>query len=764
MRTKKRGRKYVVWFNEVGSKDVGLVGGKVASLGEMIQKVSVPVPGGFAVTADAYRYFVKKNNLDKIIKKELKGLNVHNLRKLQKAGMRIRKDIKKAKIPEDLKKDIMEHFKKMQKRFGKKLMVAVRSSATAEDLPDASFAGQQESYLHVTEKDLVEKVKSCFASLFTDRAISYREDKHFDHFSVYLSVGVQKMVDSQAAGVMFTIDPDTGFENTVVINGSWGLGDYIVQGNVTPDEFYVFKPTLGILKKRLGSKKIMEVRAGKAGVKKKLVPASKRKAFALSDKEVKQLAKYAITIEKHYGRPMDIEWGKDADGRLYVLQARPETVQSMKKKNVVETYKLQQKSKILTQGQAIGRKIGAGKANVIKNVSGIRNFKKGQVLVTEITDPDWEPIMKIASAIVTEKGGRTSHAAIVSRELGIPAIIGAEDATKKIKQGQTVTADCTSDPGTVWSGALKYKIEKRSIEKLPKTKTDILVNIGIPEEALEASRLPVDGVGLAREEFIINSYIAEHPLAMIEQGRGNEFTEKLAEGVAELVAPFYPRPVIVRLSDFKSNEYANLKGGKKFEPDEHNPMIGWRGASRYIDPAFEQAFRLECRAIKKVRDEMGLTNMIVMIPFCRTLEEAEKTIKIMASEGLRRGKNGLKVFVMAEIPSNIVLADKFSQYFDGFSIGSNDLTQLTLGIDRDSEKLAGTADERNPAVMRLIEQLIPTAHKYRRKVGICGQAPSDFPEFVEFLIKNKIDSISVNPDVAVKTKIMAAKMEKKLRR
>lgn len=755
-------KRHVVWFNEVRNKDVGLVGGKVASLGEMIQKVKVPVPDGFAVTADAYKYFIRENGLDKIIKKELKNLNVHDIKQLQKAGKKIRQDILKAKLPEDLKKNIMNHFKKMQKKYGKNLRVAVRSSATAEDLPDASFAGQQESYMNVTEKDLLEKVKACFASLFTDRAISYREDKKFDHFSVYLSVGVQKMVDSQAAGVMFTLDPDTGFENTVVINGSWGLGDYVVQGKVTPDEYYVFKPTLGILKKKLGSKRIMEVRAGKSGVKKKIVPKTKQNMFVLTDKEVQTLAEYAKKIEDHYGRPMDIEWAKDANG-LYILQARPETVQSLKKKNILETYKLQQKSRILVQGQAIGRKIGVGKANIIKNVSGIRNFKKGQVLVTEITDPDWEPIMKIASAIVTEKGGRTSHAAIVSRELGIPAVIGAEGATKKIKQGQPVTVDCTKDPGTVWSGALKYKIEKRSIEKLPKTKTDVLVNIGIPEEALEASRLPVDGVGLAREEFIINSYIGEHPLAMIEQGREDEFIEKLATGVAELVAPFYPRPVIVRLSDFKSNEYANLKGGKKFEPEENNPMIGWRGASRYTDPAFEQAFRLECRALKKVRDEMGLTNMIVMIPFCRTLEEAKKTIRIMASEGLRRGKNGLKIFVMAEIPSNIVLADKFSQYFDGFSIGSNDLTQLTLGIDRDSEKLAGTADERNLAVMRLVEQLIATAHKYKRKVGICGQAPSDFPEFVEFLVKNKIDSISVNPDVAVKTKLMVAKVEKRLR-
>ena len=749
--------KMIIWFKEITKNDVAKVGGKTANLGELYGKVKMPVPDGFAITADAYKYFIQYNRLDLLIKNKIKNLNVHNIKNLRKVGKKIRTAIKNGKMPEDLKEKILKNFEHLEKKYGK-TTVAVRSSATAEDLKGASFAGQQETYLNVSKNNLIKRIKDCFASLFTDRAISYRKDKGFDNLKVYLSVAIQRQINSKASGVMFTLDPDTGWSNIVVINGSWGLGDYIVQGVVTPDEFRVFKPTLGLIEKKIAEKKIMEVRT-KSGVAKACVPKNKQNVSVLTDKEIKQLARYATKIEKHYKTPMDIEWAKDSK-QLYILQARPETVQSLKKKNILEVYSLEkkslQKSKVLVKGQAIGRKVGTGKANIIRNVSSIKHFKKGQVLVTEMTDPDWEPIMKIASAIVTEKGGRTSHAAIVSRELGIPAVIGAENAMKLVKQFQPITVDCTSDPGKVWSGILKYKVEKKRIEKIPRTKTKILVNIGIPEEALEASRLPVDGVGLARQEFIINSYIREHPLYMIEQGRGQEFIDKLAEGIAKLAAPFYPRPVVVRLSDFKSNEYANLRGGRKYEPVENNPMIGWRGASRYVDNIFEPAFRLECKALRKCIDEMGLTNIIVMVPFCRTIEEAKKTIKIMKSEGLKGKK-----YVMAEIPSNIILADKFSKYFDGFSIGSNDLTQLTLGIDRDSEKLAKTADERNPAVMRLIEQLIKTAHKYKRKVGICGQAPSDFPDFVKFLIKNKIDSISVNPDVAVKTKLMAAKMEKR---
>ncbi len=749
--------KMIIWFKEITKNDVAKVGGKTANLGELYGKVKMPVPDGFAITADAYKYFIQYNRLDLLIKNKIKNSNIHNIKNLRKVGKKIRTAIKNGKMPEDLKEKILKNFEHLEKKYGK-TTVAVRSSATAEDLKGASFAGQQETYLNVSKNNLIKRIKDCFASLFTDRAISYRKDKGFDNLKVYLSVAIQRQINSKASGVMFTLDPDTGWSDVIVINGSWGLGDYIVQGVVTPDEFRIFKPTLGIIERNIVKKKIMEVRT-KSGVAKACVPKNKQNVSVLTDKEIKQLAQYAIKIEKHYKTPMDIEWAKDSK-QLYILQARPETVQSLKKKNILEVYSLEkkslQKSKVLVKGQAIGRKIGTGKANIIRNVSSIKHFKKGQVLVTEMTDPDWEPIMKIASAIVTEKGGRTSHAAIVSRELGIPAVIGAENAMKLVKQFQPITVDCTSDPGKVWSGILKYKVEKKRIEKIPRTKTKILVNIGIPEEALEASRLPVDGVGLARQEFIINSYIREHPLYMIEQGRGQEFIDKLAEGIAKLAAPFYPRPVVVRLSDFKSNEYANLRGGRKYEPVENNPMIGWRGASRYVDNIFEPAFRLECKALRKCIDEMGLTNIIVMVPFCRTIEEAKKTIKIMKSEGLKGKK-----YVMAEIPSNIILADKFSKYFDGFSIGSNDLTQLTLGIDRDSEKLAKTADERNPAVMRLIEQLIKTAHKYKRKVGICGQAPSDFPDFVKFLIKNKIDSISVNPDVAVKTKLMAAKMEKR---
>ncbi|MCD6215846.1 MAG: phosphoenolpyruvate synthase [Candidatus Aenigmarchaeota archaeon] len=749
--------KMIIWFKEITKNDVAKVGGKTANLGELYGKVKMPVPDGFAITADAYKYFIQYNRLDLLIKNKIKNSNIHNIKNLRKVGKKIRTAIKNGKMPEDLKEKILKNFEHLEKKYGK-TTVAVRSSATAEDLKGASFAGQQETYLNVSKNNLIKRIKDCFASLFTDRAISYRKDKGFDNLKVYLSVAIQRQINSKASGVMFTLDPDTGWSDVIVINGSWGLGDYIVQGVVTPDEFRVFKPTLGLIEKKIAEKKIMEVRT-KSGVAKACVPKNKQNVSVLTDKEIKQLAQYAIKIEKHYKTPMDIEWAKDSK-QLYILQARPETVQSLKKKNILEVYSLEkkslQKSKVLVKGQAIGRKVGTGKANIIRNVSSIKHFKKGQVLVTEMTDPDWEPIMKIASAIVTEKGGRTSHAAIVSRELGIPAVIGAENAMKLVKQFQPITVDCTSDPGKVWSGILKYKVEKKRIEKIPRTKTKILVNIGIPEEALEASRLPVDGVGLARQEFIINSYIREHPLYMIEQGRGQEFIDKLAEGIAKLAAPFYPRPVVVRLSDFKSNEYANLRGGRKYEPVENNPMIGWRGASRYVDNIFEPAFRLECKALRKCIDEMGLTNIIVMVPFCRTIEEAKKTIKIMKSEGLKGKK-----YVMAEIPSNIILADKFSKYFDGFSIGSNDLTQLTLGIDRDSEKLAKTADERNPAVMRLIEQLIKTAHKYKRKVGICGQAPSDFPDFVKFLIKNKIDSISINPDVAVKTKLMVAKMEKR---
>jgi len=749
--------KYVLWFKEISKKNIPQVGGKNANLGEMIQKVKVPIPNGFAITTRAYDYFVKHNKLDKKIRSIVSTLDKTNLKNLEKVGSEVRSLILSGEFPKDLEKDILVHYKKLSQQYGKKEEnVAVRSSATAEDLADASFAGQQESYLNmVGEKQVLEAVKKCMASLFTNRAISYREDKGFDHFKVKLSVAVQKMVMSKSSGVMFSLDPDSGNKSFVFINGSWGLGDYIVQGKVNPDSFYVLKSTKTIVSKKLGSKKAMEVRS-EIGVKHSITPKSMRDKFCVSDEEILLLAKYCMEIEKHYGRPMDIEWAKDQNG-LYILQARPETVHAISR--VMDEFILKEKSKVLVEGDSIGRKIGSGEVNLIKSAKNISSFKKGQVLVTEMTDPDWEPIMKMASAIVTEKGGRTSHAAIVSRELGIPAVIGTEDATKKLKNGQLVTVDCTEERGKIWKGKLKYEVKKIDVGKLPKTKTQIFVNVGIPEKALVQGQLPVDGVGLAREEFIITS-IGEHPLSMIKEGRSKEFVDKLADGIAKIAASFYPRDVVLRTSDFKTNEYAGLKGGKEFEGEENNPMIGWRGASRYISE-FEPAFRLECKAIKKVRDQMKLTNIIPMIPFCRTIDEARSVLRIMEDEGLKREK-GLKVYVMAEIPSNVILADEFSKCFDGFSIGSNDLTQLTLGIDRDSQKLSKTFDERNEAVKRMIAMLIKTAHKNKRKVGICGEAPSYFPEFTEFLIKCGIDSISVNPEVAIKTRFLITRIEKKL--
>lgn len=615
---KKYGR-FVLWFDEIGRSDVRLVGGKNASLGEMISKTKVPVPPGFAITSEAYWYFIKTTGLENVIRNSLKGLNVKNINELKKAGKKIREAFARAELPIDLKYYILEYYHKLRTKTSGDFYVAVRSSATAEDLPNASFAGQQETYLNVTGKDLIKRVKQCFASLFTDRAISYREDKGFDHFSIALSVGVQKMVNPKASGVMFTIDPDTGFRNVVIINSSYGLGEYVVQGVITPDEFTIFKPTLGIISRKLGSKEKMLIRSKDKNMK-RFVPYRMRNEFSITDKEVKSLANYALVIEKHYKVPMDVEWAKDHDNKIYIVQARPETVHGAKDLAVIENYVLKEKGKILLTGCSIGSKIGRGEVNVIKNVKNIQKFRKGQVLVTEMTNPSWEPIMKIASAIVTDKGGVTSHAAIVSRELGIPCIVDTVNGTKLLRNNQMVTVDCTSKLGKIFQGLLKFDIEYTNIEKMPKTKTKILVNVGMPDEALKASRLPVDGVGLARQEFIINSHICEHPLKMIKEGREDKFITKLSEGIASIVAPFYPRSVIVRLSDFKTNEYASLKGGKEYEPDEENPMIGWRGASRYIDPVYEPAFRLECRALKRVRDEMGLKNLKIMVPFAEPLK------------------------------------------------------------------------------------------------------------------------------------------------
>ena len=787
----------VIPFKDLHIEDVPIVGGKNASLGEMyreLNKKGVTVPNGFAITALAYRYFIESAGLKDKIHKILSDLDTTSIRNLMKRGKKVRNLILKAELPLDLQKEIIENYKLLSKESKEDYTdVAVRSSATAEDLPDASFAGQQETYLNVRgEKELLKSCKKCFASLFTNRAISYRVDKGFDHFTIALSIGVQKMVrsDLSSSGVMFSIDTESGFKDAVFITSIYGLGENIVQGAVNPDEFYVHKPTFkkgykSIISKKLGNKKIRMIYGLKylKQVKNIPVPEDKQKEFSITDDEILKLAKMAITIEDHYKKAMDIEWAKDGKtNKLYIVQARPETVQSQRNVNILEEYVLKEKGKILSKGQSVGSRIGSGKVRVIKNVSGIHDFKKGEVLVTEMTDPDWEPIMKIASAIVTDKGGRTCHAAIISRELGIPCLVGTDDATKKLKNGDIVTVSCADgEEGRVYEGKLKYIIEKHNLEKLPKTKTKIMMNLGNPEQAFEQSFIPNDGVGLAREEFIINSHIKIHPNALIDYDKLSDknlkkkiddltfgykdkkqfYIDKLAEGIAMIAAAFYPKDVIVRMSDFKTNEYRNLIGGELYEPTEDNPMIGWRGASRYYKEAFRKSFELECKAIKKVRNQFGLKNVKVMIPFCRTIEEGKKVQEIMAKEGLSRGKDELEIYVMCEIPSNVILADEFSKIFDGFSIGSNDLTQLTLGVDRDSEIVSDVYDERNEAVKELISIMIKKAKKNKRKIGICGQAPSDFPDFAQFLVKEGIDSISLNPDTIIKTRIKIAEQEKK---
>ena len=790
-------KKFIRFFSELGIKDVPEVGGKNASLGEMyshLTKKGLRVPNGFATTASAYRYFLETSGLKKRIKEALKGLDTKNVKDLMKRGAAVRKLIMDTALPEDFSKEIIISYRKLSALYKtKKLDVAVRSSATAEDLPDASFAGQQETFLNIVgEKELLLAVKKCIASLFTNRAISYRVDKKFDHFSIALSVGVQKMVRSDlgSSGVMFTIDTESGFNNAVLINSIFGLGENIVQGKVTPDEFYVFKQNNAIISKILGKKDIKMVYnlKGRKPVKDVKIPAIDQYKPSLNDKQIKELAKWGMIIEKHYNRPMDIEFALDGrTNELFITQARPETVQSQKDWQVIENYKLEKKGKIITEGQSVGNKIGVGIVNRILDVKDISTFKKGDVLVTDMTDPDWEPIMKIASAIVTDKGGRTCHAAIVSRELGIPCVVGTGNASILLKKGQKITVDCASgEDGFVYEGILPFKIEKNNIKGLKKTKTKIMMNIGEPELAFSNSFVPSAGVGLARLEFIINNYIKIHPLALVNykkikdakikkaiddltftySNKTEYFVDRLAQGVARIAAAFYPRDVIVRLSDFKTNEYANLIGGKEYEPQESNPMIGFRGASRYYSKQFLPAFKLECRAIKKVREEMGLDNVKVMIPFCRTVEEGIKVQEIMAQSGLKRKEKGLEIYVMAEIPANIILAEKFCQIFDGFSIGSNDLTQLTLGIDRDSGEsleVAGVSNEKNEAVKKLISMLIKTAKKYKRKVGICGQGPSDFPDFAEFLVEEGIDSISLNPDTVIATTMAISKKEKSLR-
>ena len=808
---------FILWFKEISIRDVPLVGGKNASLGEMFQKVAskgINVPDGFAITAAAYQYFIKKAGLLEKIKECLKGLDTHNMEDLKRRGAEVRSLIRSATLPSELSEQIVTSYRKLSQKYGmEELDVAVRSSATAEDLPDASFAGQQETYLNIRgEERLLEACKACFASLFTNRAISYREDKGFGHFDVYLSIAVQKMVrsDTASAGVIFTIDTESGFRDTVLITASYGLGENVVQGAVNPDEYYVFKPTLKIGKrpivgKTMGSKQQKLVYTEDSqSVKNIPTTAEERNSYVLTDDEILLLADWACKIEQHYGKPMDIEWAKDGDGvkigtgQFFIVQARPETVQSQKDYSAMETYvlkekyyKLEAQGKVLCKGLAIGNKIGQGKVYNITSSEQIGEFKPGGVLVTDMTDPDWEPIMKVAAAIVTNRGGRTCHAAIVSRELGIPCVIGTGNATEIVKDGYEVTVDCSEgEIGYVYNGIIPYEIEHVDLKTLPQTKTKIMMNVGIPEKAFFQGQIPCDGVGLAREEFIINSHIGIHPLALIhyeelkakaktdsniaqivnqidEKTKGypdkiTYFVERLARGIGRIAAGFYPNDVIVRLSDFKTNEYANLIGGSLYEPQESNPMIGWRGASRYYDETFKPAFGLECKAILKARDEMGLTNIKVMVPFCRTPEEGKKVIEAMKEFGLVQGENGLEVYVMCEIPSNVVLADAFADIFDGFSIGSNDLTQLTLGLDRDSELVSHLYDERNEAVERLVAQVIKMARERKKKIGICGQAPSDFPDFTEFLVKCGINSISLNPDVVIKTKLLVAKIEKEL--
>jgi len=806
---------YVLWFDEIGLNDLPLVGGKNASLGEMRKELTVSgvnVPNGFAVTVNAYHAMLDEGaaqdwsethptkNVRDLIREILSDIDVENVENLSERGSRIRRLIYSLEFPREIVAEVVKAYRVLCKEYGEDTDVAVRSSATAEDLPTASFAGQQETYLNIRgEYALIQACKRCFASLFTNRAIAYRAHQGFDHFQVALSIGVQKMVrsDKACSGVMFTIDTESGFSEVVYITGAYGLGENIVQGVINPDEFYVFKPCIKdsykpIIQKTLGSKEIKMIYTVEGESSTKSVPVStqERADFILNDDEIIRLAKWGMKIEEHYSkqagsyRPMDIEWAKDGiTQELYVLQARPETVKSQRKMNLLETYVLKEKGKVLVKGKSVGEKIGAGPINLISSAKEIGKFKKGEVLVTQMTDPDWEPIMKIAAGIVTDRGGRTCHAAIISRELGIPCVVGTGSGSAVLGDFRSATVCCAEgETGLVYEGILDFEIRRYDMQHLERPQTKIMMNVGDPDNAFHLSFIPNDGVGLARLEFIINNSIRIHPMALvrfdslpddhdkreIEQltfGYDDKkvfFVDRLAQGVAKIVAAFYPKDVIVRMSDFKSNEYANLIGGSIFEPVEDNPMIGFRGASRYYDESYQEGFGLECLAMKKVRDEMGLTNMKLMVPFCRTVEEGRLVIAEMRKYGLIQGKNGLEIYMMCEIPSNVIMADEFSEIFDGFSIGSNDLTQLVLGLDRDSEKVSHVFDERDPAVKKMIEWVIEKAKRNGRKIGICGQAPSDYPEFAEFLVKCGIDSISLNPDTVIKTTERILQTEKEM--
>ncbi|HCM36546.1 MAG TPA: phosphoenolpyruvate synthase [Candidatus Wildermuthbacteria bacterium] len=801
---------FILWFEDIAIENVPQVGGKNAALGEMYAQLTplgINIPNGFAISADAYRHFLDGTQLEAKIRKILSTLNTHNLKNLQQHGRQIRQLILQEELPADLREEIEEAYTQLGKLYGLNPDVAVRSSATAEDLPGASFAGQQETYLNVVgQKELLKAVKKAIASLFTDRAISYRQDKGFSHLDVALSVGVQKMVRSDLAssGVIFSIDTETGFDKVVVINASYGLGEMIVQGKVTPDEFTVFKPTLAkgyaaIIGQNLG-KKVRKMIYAKKGIKQVGVLKKDQQKFCLSQEEILALANWTLKIENHFSKkhgryqPMDIEWAKDGKtNKLFIVQARPETVHSTENKNVYKEYRMKEKGIVLASGAAVGTKIAQGKARVIKNVKDIGEFQKGEILVTEITDPDWEPIMKIAAAIVTDKGGRTSHAAIVSRELGIPSIVGTDNATRVLKTGRMITIDSSSGVhGYVYDGAISFEVVEHRLDKIPETRTSVMVNIGSPEEAFKNSYLPVKGVGLGRLEFIIASYIKIHPNALLEYSKlkreavrdlaakrivrrideltagyadkAQYYVDELAEGIAKIAAAFWPHEVIIRFSDFKTNEYRALIGGQRYEPNEENPMLGWRGASRYYDRRFKSAFGLECAALKKVRERMGLSNAVPMIPFCRTPEEGKQVISVMKENGLDKTADPtLKIYVMCEIPSNILRADEFLEIFDGMSIGSNDLTQLVLGLDRDSSSIGHIGNENDPALRSMLETVIAKCITQKKYIGICGQAPSDYPEFTDFLVEKGIESISLNPDVIMQTISSIAATERRIK-
>ncbi|MFP4022230.1 MAG: phosphoenolpyruvate synthase [Candidatus Paceibacterota bacterium] len=784
----------LLWFDQINNNDVEKVGGKNASLGEMYTTLAergIRVPNGFVITAEGYKRFINEAGLEPLIRSTLENLDTSDIKALQKAGKKVREAIIKADLSPELNHEIETAYNNLSAAYGQSTVdVAVRSSATAEDLPGASFAGEHDTYLNVVGIESVLKyVKHAMSSLFNDRAISYRQDKGFDHFDVALSVGVQKMVrsDKGVSGVMFTLDTESGFRDVVQISAAYGLGEMVVQGKVNPDEYLVFKPTLSegfrpVIKKTLGAKDIkMIYNTAKEEIPTKEVETNKkeRDKYALNDDEILTLAHWGAEIERHYSErsghpsPMDIEWAKDGEsGELFIVQARPETIHAENKGLEIREYHLHTEEEHIAEGIAVGTKIASGKARVIDSVENIHDFKEGEILVTEITDPDWEPIMKIASAIVTEKGGRTSHAAIVSRELGIPAVIGVPNARKVIKNGQQITCDTSSGTvGKIYKGKLEWEELVHKIDEIPETKTKISMNIGSPESAFVYSSIPNDGVGLAREEFVIASHIKAHPLALLnyrsesaalkkkidEVTKGHEdkrqfYVDKLAEGVGQIASAFYPKQVIVRFSDFKTNEYATLIGGAKYEPEEENPMIGWRGASRYAHPDFTEAFKMECEAMKKIREEFGLKNLAVMVPFCRTPEEGQRVLEIMAECGLAKGHEGLKVYVMCELPTNVLRADHFLDMFDGFSIGSNDLAQLTLGLDRDSSIVAGISDEKDPSVKRFVSEAIKKCHERGKYIGFCGQAPSDYKDFLRFLIQEKIDSVSLIPDTIIPMK------------